>query len=124
MSGIPLMHHPHHDPQKSSTTYLPRSDDREKGLPLMSLSVKSGASLPAATFFFASSFITFVLYRCSAFSINTPMRPFFTSAEISFKAAGMLSTAMELRASATTSLLQLARTNCISSAAVCASDAS
>ena len=37
------MHQPHHDPQKSRMTYLPRRLDRVRDLPLRSFSVKSGA---------------------------------------------------------------------------------
>lgn len=43
ISGMPLIHQPHQDPQKSSTTYLPLSEERVKSLPSSAFSVKSGA---------------------------------------------------------------------------------
>ena len=57
MSGIPFMHHPHHVPQKSTTTYRPLNSDSDLLSPFMSTSVKSGAGLPTTIAF---------LLRCTA----------------------------------------------------------
>ena len=44
MAGMPRIHHTHHEPQKSSTTYFPRKEESFRGLPCRSGSSKSGAS--------------------------------------------------------------------------------
>ena len=48
------MHHPHQLPQKSSTTYFPRSDESLKSVPSGRLRVKSGAGSPGTIRVFAS----------------------------------------------------------------------
>src|SRR5690606_1274578 len=49
--GFSWRHGPHHDAQKSTSTYFPLNDDKASWLPAVSGKEKSGAIAPTATVF-------------------------------------------------------------------------